>query len=136
MSGVGARRARAAARRAGPWSGAVSGIGPAERRVVGRIAERDGLRRAAIVGEQAAAGERVQRGEQQAGGTFSRSLGTLPATSLPKMFSPLLSMTAVDVGAGTCRRRIARNDAVGQRQIQRRNAADDPAAACRPRCCR
>ena len=68
------------------WSvaGAVAGSAAAQRRVVGGVAQGDGLGRPAIVGEAAR--------EQQAGRRHSQGRpGHCPSTSLPKMLWPLLS---------------------------------------------
>ena len=71
----------------------VGRIGAAKRRVVRRVAQRNGLRRAAMVGEPA-------REQQGRSGRPRRSPGALPKTSLPKMLWPLLAViVAGDIGA-------------------------------------
>ena len=109
------RRCRGSCPPGGPGDAALVGrrgrgrIGPAQRRVVGRVAQGDGLGRPAIV-------RRARPRTAGSAGTFSRSLGALPSTSLPKMLSPLLAaMRARDVGVDAAGGGVARDDAVAYR---------------------
>ena len=118
---VGARRLPAAPRRAGARR-RVGRIRPAERRVVGCVAQRDGPGRPAIAGEPA-------REQQDLAGTFSRSPGAFRDVAAEDVVPVAGSDAARHVGVGAAGGGVARDDAVGQR----RGAGDPAAQGIRPR---